>query len=78
RRPPKMIEMRLVEGPFRHLQGFWRFEPVGEGGCRVSLDLEFEFASRLMGLALGPVFHQIANTLVEAFSQRAAQVYGRR
>ncbi|RMD80661.1 MAG: type II toxin-antitoxin system RatA family toxin, partial [Gammaproteobacteria bacterium] len=32
RRPPKMIEMRLVEGPFRHLQGFWRFEPVGEGG----------------------------------------------
>jgi len=77
-RPPKMIEMRLVEGPFRHLEGFWRFEPVGEGGCRVSLDLEFEFAGRLVGLALGPVFRQIADTLVDAFCRRAVQVYGRR
>ena len=42
----KMIEVRLVEGPFKHLNGFWRFDPLGEEGCKVSLDLEFEFASR--------------------------------
>jgi len=74
----KMIEMRLVEGPFKHLEGFWRFDPLGEQACKVSLDLEFEFSNRLVGMAMGPVFSQIANTLVDAFSKRAEQVYGKR
>ena len=47
----KMIEVRLIEGPFKHLNGFWRFDPLGEAGCKVSLDLEFEFASRLLSAA---------------------------
>ncbi|MEW6445039.1 MAG: type II toxin-antitoxin system RatA family toxin [Pseudomonadota bacterium] len=74
----KMIEMRLVEGPFRHLHGFWRFEPVGEGGCKVSLDMEFQFSSKLVELAVGPVFTAIAGDMVMAFRQRAEQVYGKR
>lgn len=28
----KMIEVRLVEGPFRHLEGFWRFDEINETG----------------------------------------------
>jgi ribosome-associated toxin RatA of RatAB toxin-antitoxin module len=74
----KMIEVRLVEGPFKHLNGFWRFDPLGEHGCKVSLDLEFEFASRVLGLVVGPVFNQIANSLVDSFMKRAVEVYGRR
>jgi len=74
----KMIEMRLVEGPFRRLEGFWRFEPLGEHGCKVSLDLEFEFASRVLGMVVGPVFSQIANSLVDSFQKRAVDVYGKR
>ena len=74
----KMIEMRLVEGPFKQLQGFWRFEPLGEAACKVSLDLEFEFSNKIMGMAMGPVFSQVANTLVDAFSKRAESVYGKR
>jgi len=73
----KMIEMRLLEGPFRHLEGYWRFDRLGEQGCKVSLDLEFEFSSKLVALAMGPVFTQIANSLVDAFCQRAEQIYGR-
>lgn len=73
----KMIEMRLLEGPFKHLEGLWRFDPVGEAGCRVSLALEFEFSSKLMGFAMGPMFNQIASTLVDSFVQRAEQVYGK-
>jgi len=72
----KMIEIRLVNGPFKHLEGFWRFEEVSEKACHIIFDLEFEFAAGLLGFALGPVFHQIANTLVDAFSQRAGVVYG--
>jgi ribosome-associated toxin RatA of RatAB toxin-antitoxin module len=74
----KMIEIRLLEGPFRHLEGFWRFDPLQEVGCKVALDLDFEFAGKLISLAFGPVFNQIANSLVDAFHQRAVEVYGRR
>jgi ribosome-associated toxin RatA of RatAB toxin-antitoxin module len=74
----KMIEVRLVEGPFQRLEGFWRFDALREDASKVSLDLEFEFSSRLVGFALGPVFNQIANTLVDSFKVRAVQVYGRR
>lgn len=72
----KMIEMELVDGPFKHLHGFWRFEALSESACKVSLDLEYEFSSKLLGLAVGPVFNQIANTLVDSFCQRADRVFG--
>jgi len=72
----KMIQMRLVEGPFKQLEGFWRFDALGDDGCKVSLDLEFEFASRMLGMVIGPVFSQIANSLVDSFQQRAVDVYG--
>lgn len=71
----KIIEVRLVNGPFRILEGFWRFEPV-RGGTRVSLDLQFEFASRLLGMMMGPFFRQAAETMVAAFQNRARAVYG--
>lgn len=74
----KMIEIRLLEGPFLRLDGFWRFEALRSDACKVSLDLEFEFANGLMRLVVGPIFHQIANSLVDAFCKRAVQVYGRR
>ena len=70
------IEMTLVEGPFKKLHGIWLFEPLGEKGCKVSLNLEFEFSNKLLGMTLGPVFSKIANTLVDAFTQRASRVYG--
>lgn len=73
----KMIELRLVEGPFRHLHGYWRFEQLREDACKVSLDLEFEFSNRLLGMAFGRVFTQVANTLVDSFVTRAREVYGR-
>ena len=73
----KMIEMRLEDGPFRHLDGFWRFDSLGERACKVSLDLDFEFSNRLIGMAMGPIFSQIANSLVDAFSRRAVEVYGK-
>jgi len=74
----KMIEMRLVEGPFKHLQGYWGFDPLGENGCKVSLDLEFEFAGRVLDMVVGPVFSQVANSLVDSFQKRAVDVYGKR
>ncbi|MBB71026.1 MAG: ubiquinone-binding protein [Legionellales bacterium] len=72
----KMIEVRLVSGPFHHLEGFWRFENIDGGGSKVSLDMEFEFSNRILSMMLGPIFNQIANSFVEVFSERAKVVYG--
>lgn len=72
----KMIEMELVNGPFKHLHGFWRFETLSDSACKVSLDLEYEFSSKLLGMAVGPVFNQIANSMVDSFCQRADKIYG--
>lgn len=72
----KMIEMRLVDGPFKHLEGFWRFHPLQDGqACKVQLDLEFEFSSKIVALAIGPVFTTVANSLVDAFVARAHSKY---
>jgi ribosome-associated toxin RatA of RatAB toxin-antitoxin module len=70
------IEMHLVNGPFKSLDGIWLFEPLGETACKVSLNLEFEFSSKIVSVTLGPVFSKIANSLVDAFIKRADTVYG--
>ena len=73
----KMMEMRLVEGPFKHLHGYWRFEDLGPQGSKISLDLDFQFSSRMVGMMIGPVFTRIADGLVDAFCSRAEALYGR-
>ncbi len=70
----KMIEIRLVDGPFSHLEGFWRFDETQEG-CLISFDLEFQFAGRMFSMLLGPVFEQITDKMVDAFCDRAKQLY---
>ncbi len=73
----KMIEIRLVHGPFKHLEGFWLFEESEDGSvCHVTVDLEFEFAGGLLDFAFGPVFQQVAASFVETFCQRARDIYG--
>ncbi len=72
----KMIEIRLEEGPFHHLEGFWRFEALESGACKVSYDMEFEFSGKLLSLTVGPVFSQLAESLVDSFCQRAKDIYG--
>ena len=75
-KPGREISMQLVEGPFSQLEGRWRFEPLGDAGSKISLFLEYDFSSKMVSLAVGPVFNKIANTLVDAFQKRATEVYG--
>lgn len=70
----KMIEIRLIDGPFRHLQGFWRFDEINNH-CQISFDLEFEFSSRMMAMLIGSVFEQVTDKMVDAFCTRAEAVY---
>jgi ribosome-associated toxin RatA of RatAB toxin-antitoxin module len=66
-------EMRLafVEGPFESFHGAWHFFPLGDEGCRVELQIDYEFSSATMERVMGPVFGHIMETLVDRFVERA-------
>ena len=73
KRVPEEMQIKLVEGPFRTLEGAWRFTALGERGCKIEFRLRYEFSSRLLQKLIGPVFDYIANNLLEAFVKRADQ-----
>ena len=68
--------MQLIDGPFKQLQGFWRFEDIADNGSSVSLELQFELSNRVLKFALEGLFKQITERLVMAFVERAGVVYG--
>ncbi|MBK5072070.1 SRPBCC family protein [Budviciaceae bacterium CWB-B4] len=71
-----IIDMKLVDGPFRTLQGGWLFTPLGDDACRIEFNLEFEFSSKLIEIAFGRIFQDLAQNMVQAFTRRAKEVYG--
>ena len=73
--PNQKVEMNLVDGPFKKLQGAWKLTPLSQG-TDVSLFLEFEFSSKLLGLTFGPIFHQATQTMMNSFLERAQKIYG--
>jgi ribosome-associated toxin RatA of RatAB toxin-antitoxin module len=76
--PGQEMRIRLKSGPFRKLEGYWRFKALAESACKVEFVLHYEFASVLLEKALGPVFGMVTNGLVDAFVHRAQRVYGER
>ena len=79
---PLEMSIRLKSGPFRKMEGSWRFYPLGDPdavvGCKIEFKLHYEFANASFDALLGPVFGYIAGSLVDSFIQRAEQVYGPR
>ncbi|ELS0753564.1 SRPBCC family protein [Vibrio vulnificus] len=73
--PGEAIMMTLVDGPFKTLKGGWFFTALDEQACKVELKLEFEFSSKMIELAFGKIFNELSNNMVNAFTQRAKQVY---
>ncbi len=69
------IDMRLIDGPFKKLQGAWVFQALDSESCKISLDLEFDFSNGLTSALLTPIFSQIANTMVDSFCTRAQEIY---
>ena len=74
--PGEAMEMRLVKGPFRHFAAAWRFKALSARACSVEFSLEYEMAGPFARM-LEPLFDRIADTMVDAFTRRAAEVYGK-
>jgi ribosome-associated toxin RatA of RatAB toxin-antitoxin module len=73
---PESMLIRLIDGPFRRLEGSWHFRALAENACKIEFRLHYEFSSKVFEKVIGPVFSHIANTFVDAFVRRAGQVYG--
>lgn len=70
------ILMKLIDGPFRFLEGEWHFKSLPKG-CDITFELAYEFSTPWFSMLLSPIFHSIANTLVAAFIEEAHQLYGK-
>jgi len=71
--PGKRVLMQFVSGPFSVLEGLWTLTPLGDLGCRVELEMRFEFANRVAGTLFAPLFEDTAASLVDAFVKRARE-----
>lgn len=74
--PHQLMAMRLVDGPFKKLDGNWAFKPLRADACKIEFNLRYEFSSKLLEQVIGPVFGVIANSFVDSFCKRAENIYG--
>ena len=74
--PFTAMRLELVDGPFTTFTGDWTFKALGEDACKIGLTLTFQSRGRLATAALGALLSSSADTLVEAFCQRAKALYG--
>jgi coenzyme Q-binding protein COQ10 len=76
-RPELRVDVTAIDGPFRHLDNRWRFEPEGPAACKVNFSIDYEFRSRTLGLVLGGVFDRAFRRFASAFEARADRLYGK-
>ncbi len=73
---PDRIDMELVSGKFKNFSASWRFFPLNDEACKVSLRMEFEFDLSLIDMAAERLFSEVANAQVDALVTRADAIYG--
>ena len=73
---PRMIDVHYVDGPLRDLDNTWQFTPLEDGGCEVDFCVEFSFKNKVFEAMAGAYFDRAFRRMVEAFENRAAELYG--
>lgn len=71
----KRIDTEYLDGPFRYLKSWWRFEDVPEG-AQVEFFVDFEFRNAILQKIIGVVFNEAMHRIVRAFEKRADELYG--
>lgn len=72
----KRMSLKMVEGPFKHFEGLWKFEDLDGKACKISFQLAYQFANPILGLAAGKLMQHLANDQVDAICARAKALYG--
>jgi coenzyme Q-binding protein COQ10 len=74
--PPRRIDVAYAEGPFKHLNNHWIFEPAADGACEIDFYVNFEFRNRVLQKLIEMLFHEAVRRMVSAFEARARALYG--
>ena len=74
---PRWMAIRLEQGPFRRFEGEWSLVELGQEACKIEFTLRYEFDSALVGKLADGVFARVADTMIDAFANRAEEVLGR-
>lgn len=69
------IDVKLVRGPFKHLENHWRFLLLPDGGTEIKLDLAFQFRTKLLDTFIGLLFGKATVKMAAAFKERADKLY---
>ena len=67
----KKINIKLIDGPFNHLDGYWEFKKIDNYNTIVDLYLEYKFDSRLIELSIKPIFSNIMSSILDSFISEA-------
>ena len=69
--PNKKINIKLIDGPFNHLEGYWEFKKLDDYNTTVELYLEYKFDSRIIELSIKPIFTKIMSSILDSFISEA-------
>ena len=72
---PSRIDLKLIDGPFKRLNGAWLFKSINDNACSIDFHLHYEFSNFILDKIISPIFGQIANTFVEGFVTQADKIY---
>lgn len=72
---PTSMQIKLKDGPFKQLDGDWRFTPLTPNACKIEFRLNYQFANGFLERIISPVFNHIASTFVDGFVARADKIY---
>ncbi len=75
---PSLMEIKLKDGPFKQLEGLWRFIALNDIACKIEFILNYEFTNSFLEKIIAPVFSHIANTFVDGFVARSDEVYAQK
>lgn len=73
---PRAVTVSYIDGPMKHLNNEWHFQPVEGGGCRVDFLVDFSFRSRVFETLAGQMFDKALRKMITAFETRADALYG--
>jgi len=70
------IQLELLDGPFKSMQGEWKFKHLREDACKITMEIDFEFKSSVSNMVFSAIFTQICGSLMDSFIKRADVIYG--
>jgi coenzyme Q-binding protein COQ10 len=73
---PHRVSVEYLSGPMSKLRNEWTFTAAGKKSCDLSFEVDFDFHSPLLRIAMDMFFDKALRKMVGAFEDRAQVLYG--